>query len=104
MQPFTRVGVGQVGRMSGDLGVVLAPDLAGRVLQRRLATRDDDDAGTLRREGVRDRQADPLRAAADEDPLAFQPKIHAPLLLPAVPTPALRSSYSNTPRAPRQAS
>ena len=66
----------QVGGMGCDLGVVLAPDLAGRLLQHGLVARGDHDAGAFCRESMGDGEADALRAAGDQDLLALETEIH----------------------------
>ena len=50
-------GIRQVGRVGRDLGIVLAPHLAGRLLQHRRIARGDDDVGAFRREGMGHGQA-----------------------------------------------
>src|SRR5438045_9246020 len=63
--------------MVGNLGFVLAPDLAGRLLQHCLVARGDDDVGALRRKGMGHGATDTLGAAGDQDLFAFETEIHA---------------------------
>src|SRR5208282_812076 len=70
------LGAAHVAQYRDDLGTALLAQALGRLSERRIAPRPEDELGTLARERLRDGEADALAGAADDGQLILKPEIH----------------------------